>query len=132
MFKTIMLAATAVAAITTSASAVADSDARFGTFLTGNSLLEMCNAPKGSWKSTQCLGYVQGAMDQITLNESVFHADGTSGPQRICVPVGITGNQLILLVRKSLEADAKDLHLPASVLVWHAAITAYPCPKPAS
>jgi hypothetical protein len=132
MFKTLILAATAAAAITTSASAVAGSDDPVATFLTGNKLLEACNAPKGSWQWSVCLGYLQGAMDQITMSESVFHADGASGPQRICVPVGITGNQLILLVRKSLEADAKDLHLPASVLVWHAAATAYPCPKPAS
>jgi hypothetical protein len=131
MFKTLILAATAAAAITVATPASADR----GYYATGNELLASCNAPAGSPEWASCVGYLVGSADQISQPYAP-HADGSLHADRrrtehqfICIPTGVTATQLALIVRKHLEANAKDLHLPAAALVWNALLEAYRCPQ---
>jgi hypothetical protein len=48
-------------------------------------------------------------------------------PLDICIPNGVTGGQMIAIIRNYLQAHPENRHWPAASLVWNALIEKYPC-----
>jgi Rap1a immunity proteins len=72
-----------------------------------------------------CSGYIAGVNDA-----TIAYGSGMNGTKRIyCVPPEADMDQLIRVVRKSLDDNPSQLHLPSSVLVVTALKTAFPCAR---
>ena len=84
------------------------------TFETGASLLAACDAPNLShhW---YCLGYVTSITD--------LHVE--SG--QVCLPPGVSKDDLRRIVRKYLAANPSTASEPASSGVLYAVMEAYAC-----
>ncbi|HTT38935.1 MAG TPA: Rap1a/Tai family immunity protein [Burkholderiales bacterium] len=67
--------------------------------------------------------YILGIHDGIGVIQ--YHAP--SDRRLFCAPVGITGEQLAEVVRRSLEADPMLRDYPAAILVIRAFVLAFPC-----
>ena len=92
-------------------------------FQTGNELLEECEAPVGSGKWFQCLGYVEGAIDSYELRPTA--PNGTD--KNICVTAGVTARQAMDIVTDYLHKYPEKRHWSADMLAWNALITKFPC-----
>jgi Ssp1 endopeptidase immunity protein Rap1a len=72
-----------------------------------------------------CSGYIAGVNDA-----TIAYVSGTNGTKRLyCVPPEANMEQLTRVVRKSLDDNPSQLHLPSSVLVVGALRNAFPCTK---
>lgn len=70
-----------------------------------------------------CSGYIAGVNDA-----AVGYGSEVNFKKRLyCIPPKAEMDQLIRVVRKSLEDNPSQLHLPSSVLVVHALRDAFPC-----
>jgi hypothetical protein len=76
------------------------------SFISGNSLLDMCTAPG---QLQQCIGYVQGITDALELHRML---DGDMD----CVPVHVTVHQVRDVAVNYLKAHPEDRHLMGSLL----------------
>jgi hypothetical protein len=85
-------------------------------FQTGNSLRDECLPSLGK-PSPRCIAYVVGAVDGMWWGE----------PNLICLPQGVTQDQLAEVVAKYLEDHPERLHLGAPVLIADALQPAFPC-----
>ena len=63
-----------------------------------------------------CHGYVAGI------------ASGLAVAGRICLPSGVTEEQLFLIAQGWLRAHPAELHRPAAVMISTAFIASFPCP----
>ena len=70
-----------------------------------------------------CGGYIAGVNDA-----AVRYGSGMNPTKRLyCIPPKADMDQLIRVVRKSLEDNPSQLHFPSSVLVVGALKNAFPC-----
>ena len=84
----------------------------YAVSITGNKLAGYCE--EGYEKNGFCYGYVLGVYD--------------SNPgDLICAPNGVTGKQLLSIVRKFFRERPEILHDEAAVLVTVALAEAFPC-----
>lgn len=70
-----------------------------------------------------CEGYIAGVNDAAIG----YGSDLNSMKALYCVPPNAEMEQLIRVVKKSLEDNPSQLHFPASALVVHALKNAFPC-----
>ena len=90
------------------------SPASYAGFITGNSLANDCEKNDSMFQDGFCYGYVLGVYD--------------SNPgDLICAPNGVTGKQLLSIVRKFFRERPEILHDEAAVLVTVALAEAFPC-----
>ncbi|MDZ7853505.1 MAG: Rap1a/Tai family immunity protein [Halomonas sp.] len=72
-----------------------------------------------------CLGVVSGVRDIISGFTAGGHIPSELG---VCLPSsGINNGQAIRVVKKYLDNNPQNLHIPASFLVAYALRSAYPC-----
>lgn len=93
--------------------------ARAQFFDTGSELLEYCSAGKRTPPMAYCLGVVSTIADSYEGDRS----------QDFCfsLPQGTTQNQLAAVVKKWLDQNPENLHMPAALLVQYAFFEAFPC-----
>ena len=98
-------------------------------FISGNKLLELCDAPFGTNNQAWCDGYIIGVDDTLTITEAV---SGTAGASHryYCLRQDVTLGQTSLVVLNYLKAHPDKLDLIASELVIAALAEAFPCPSP--
>jgi Rap1a immunity proteins len=103
----------------------------------GTDLLERCSAPKPKVGDTipapelarttrdhgLCLGYIMGVSD-MALDYLAF---APNAKRTYCVPSEVHPDQLVMVVKKYLEDNPAQLHLPAGVLTTYALTAAFPC-----
>jgi hypothetical protein len=100
-------------------------------YLTGNKLLAKCRAHEKAQAAggttndiqvaaaaMQCSGYVLGYVDGL-----LTHSD------LVCLPDGITYEQILAVTLKHLKENPAQLHRPSGDLVMEALREAWPCPK---
>ena len=91
------------------------------SFQSGSSSLTWCESENSQEKS-HCFGYLAAVADT---------ADTLAGWEgfepSICVPLGVTGGQLIKVWVKYANEHPEELHLSASSLVLSAYAEAFPC-----
>jgi hypothetical protein len=63
-----------------------------------------------------CHGYIAGI------------ASGLAATGRICLPTGVTEEQLFLVGQNWLRTHPAELHRPAAVMISTAFIASFPCP----
>jgi hypothetical protein len=63
-----------------------------------------------------CHGYVAGI------------ASGLAATGKICLPTGVTEEQLFLVAQSWLRSQPANLNRPAAVMISNAFIASYPCP----
>jgi hypothetical protein len=93
--------------------------AQAANFISGNDLKGYCD--RGS---AACAGYVMGVTDGF-----LFEDQKTGTKPEMCLPSGITGNQLTDMTKQYLEANPDKRHWAASVLVWNALAAKFWCGK---
>lgn len=93
-------------------------------FMNGNELLEMCESNRA-----QAGGYITGVVDWEIMTSLSLHPDGKTLVKKryLCVPTGVMNTQIIDGVCASLKSRPEDRHWEASMLVYNAAISMYPC-----
>jgi hypothetical protein len=104
-------------------------------FISGNKLLELCDAPFGSNNQAWCDGYIIGVDDALTITYAVSGAasDADSGEtdpstrRYYCLREGVTLGQTSLVVLNYLKAHPEKLDMIASQLVIAALAEAFPC-----
>ncbi len=69
-----------------------------------------------------CEGYILGIYDGMTTYATAVHQN-----QIACLPKRGNMDQLIRVIKKSLEENPSQLHLPSSALVVRALTDAFPC-----
>src|SRR5262249_27028696 len=107
---------------------------------TGSQLLESCNdvgkvkvgdvvppaqLVSGARHVGMCEGYIAGIHDATMFAAVNVNAKTSRVPY--CLPTGVEMSQMIRVVKKSLEDNPAQLHLPSSVLVVRALKDAFPC-----
>ena len=83
--------------------------------MTGHQLKEVCSAEDLSWNNGFCSGFIMGA------------ADAFPASNRICIPEGVTYEQVRDVVRKYLGDHPEKLQKLAHGLVEEAIRKAFPC-----
>lgn len=68
----------------------------------------------------RCEGYIAGVVD-------TYEAFRTAPAKKVCLPPGVTMDQLRRVVKKSLEDNPAHLHQPAVALVVAALADGFPC-----
>ena len=100
------------------------------TFLSGNSLLRLCDPAPGDdpqlQKTSLCMGYVMATLDAHAIHETI-RAETSSYRPTTCMPKGVEPSQLVEIAIKFLEDHPAQRHSSAAGLVIAAAMEAYPC-----
>jgi hypothetical protein len=78
-------------------------------------LFESCELDDASFEDGVCYGYVFGVYDVMS-------------ELTVCAPAGVTGQQLVNIVRKYLKENPEDLHHKAASIVNFALAPVFPCP----
>lgn len=99
-----------------SAAAVADPS-------TGNGVLELCEAPRGSFESGLCLGFIEGVVEKDKLSRWM---DSTN--TYLCDLPGVTNGQIYDVVVAFLRAHPEQRHHHGASLVSRAIQQAF-CQK---
>jgi hypothetical protein len=92
-------------------------------YVSGNELFDRCSAPHSAAESN-CLGFVLGVADTVVayqVNPKVL--------QQVCIPSSATAEQLLDVVRKYLVANPEQRGWTATLLVFNALLSAFPCPR---
>ena len=104
-------------------------------FVSGNRLLELCEAPFGTDNQAWCDGYIIGVDDALTITYAVSGAasgaaSGETDPSShryYCLREDVTLGQTSLAVLNYLKAHPEKLDMIASQLVILALAEAFPC-----
>ena len=96
------------------------SPASYAGFVKGNTLVEDCKADENTIGEALCYGYVLGVYDR--------HAMDMKSTFTTCVPQGVTGAQIVSVVRKFMAENPQLLHQSAASVVASALSGAFPCP----
>tara|TARA_E500000318_G_scaffold111566_1_gene130599 strand:+ start:528 stop:854 length:327 start_codon:yes stop_codon:yes gene_type:complete len=99
----------------------AESKPYYGSFHTGNSLLEVCER-QNTLNQSICLSYIQGAFDA-----GLFYDVHRVKSGKICVPRKLQSIQLRDVFLQYLRFHPEERHLFAGVLVIAALKDAFPC-----
>ena len=99
-------------------------------FISGNKLLELCDAPFGTNSQAWCDGYIIGVDDTLTITEAVSGKAGSASHRYYCLRQDVTLGQTSLVVLNYLKAHPDKLDLIASELVIAALAEAFPCSGP--
>lgn len=93
-------------------------------FVDGNTLHAECEGPTGSYG-----WYVLGAIDGLLTFSTAVTEDGevVKTRQFICFPGGVLSEQMYDLACKYVKDHPESRHLGASLLVYEAARSAFPC-----
>mgnify|MGYP003650305081 CR=1 FL=1 len=86
----------------------------YAALYAGNKLLEACEQDDETFGDGVCFGYVFGVFDVM---------QGVT----VCEPEGVTGKQIVSIVRKYLKENPENLHYEAAILVTHALDHYFPC-----
>jgi hypothetical protein len=82
----------------------------------GSRLIETCSVVSTVTAGYNiCTGYTAAVTDSLVLGKE------------ICRPTGVTGNQIIAIIRKHLEANPDRWHLHGYTLIREALKGAFPC-----
>jgi len=87
-------------------------------YTTGNKLVEHCKDKDAYFGSGFCHGYIAGVGSMLTWASEI---------NRICIPDGVTGGQVVSIVRKYLKENPESLHESGDLLVTIALRKAFPC-----
>ena len=90
---------------------------------TGQRLLDMCTSPIESSDLTYCLGYLDAAIEFITLGEAACAPSSDTNPHLQAVNLG----QYRLIVIKWMQDNPETLHENAAYEVMRAVSKAFPC-----
>jgi hypothetical protein len=96
-------------------------------FLDAPSLIRLCNVtgPDAGGARALCIGYVVGVVDRLLMDQSRQEAP------KVCLPSGITAEQLVGAVMVHHRWTVSDVPIGASDFIRSALELAYPCPRPA-
>lgn len=83
--------------------------------VTGNELVEYCDTPEDGLLIGYCHGFVNG-VSNLAVTAAL-----------VCPPGGVTEEQLVNIVRKSMKENPEMLHLNAVGLVTFAISKVFPC-----
>ena len=94
-------------------------------FVDGAHLHELCRdkGPDAKGGDAICVGYVVGAVDQILARQARRPPAGRT----VCLPSGITADQLAATVDSYLEADPSLRRQAAAAVVLKALDLSFPC-----
>ena len=81
----------------------------------GNDLVEYCDRPEDGLLIGYCHGFVNG-VSNLAVTAAL-----------VCPPGGVTEEQLVNIVRKSMKENPEMLHLNAVGLVTFAISKVFPC-----
>jgi hypothetical protein len=90
--------------------------------VTGNDLQPNCDGKYGTQGSLYCLSYLTGALDAFRMLDASGHM------HLICEPPGVTGEQLLAVLKKYLNDHPEQLHMQGAGLVLAMMNTAFSCP----
>ncbi len=93
-----------------------------GSTMNGNSLLEYCDAPKGSPAWSVCFGYIQGAGDAFTASKGIEKA-----APLYCLPAQATVGQVFDVAMAYLRGHPEKRQYDASSITLAALVEAFPC-----
>ena len=99
----------------------------------GNTLYERWRDGAAAQQRTWCLGYMSGYRDGIALAHpgpgSSNARSGSSDARLLCIPAGVTAEQMKDVVVRALKDDPATRHTQASYLVALALSSAWICRK---
>jgi len=109
-------------------------NARAG-FLTGNRLLDICNAQPPDFVSPGvCLGYIEGIIDSAAVTDKSGREQFRAGSMaesfqgyRWCQPANSEMGQAVDVVQKWLKEHPEKRHFSTPSLVAQALADAFPC-----
>lgn len=87
----------------------------------GNFWLPMCAGQRGSVADAMCIAYIQG------LGSAYSFWDVRANLGKLCIPAGVTIDQMRAVIVKNLQERPDQWHRPFVVLSYEALIGAYPC-----
>ncbi len=127
----VALSQTALVALVSAGSAVADDEVYSGTltlcsarvkcaWVTGNGLKERCGSASHV-KRAFCIGFAVAVAEVVSNMEYMVW--------RACFPDGVTGGQLRDVMTKFLDENPERLHDPGVNLAAEAFEEAFPCPQ---
>jgi len=96
------------------------SGAASAAYLNGNTLLKDCEDSASPIAVIACVSYVMGVADVIS-------ADIVGRSRSVCIPAGVTAEQLTRTVKKHLNDNPATLHYEAWALVNNALAKDYRC-----
>ena len=109
---------------------------------TGNEFNSLCFVEAQNKITDGDLGYCHGFIDGVTNTIVGFQQtvmcpgdhcvpqDASGGPlleRHICVPKGVTTDQLFLITKRYFVNNPEHLEWPARVLIQNALVAAFPC-----
>ena len=97
--------------------------------MSGSQLNTLCHGAEGGVYQAYCAGYIRGSMDGLESMRAVHMMYAPEGPriQGFCIPGATVLGDIVDVVKKFLNDNPQDRGDPASLLVNHALITAFPC-----
>jgi len=132
MYKTILyliILGLLAAADDAPAQSLSSRDSAYPNYLTGNALWLACGQTVDGNPPDACAFYVAGVSDGYSttrLAQITSHID--PGPRTVCIPAGVSGDQLADVVRKYLSIYPEIRHDYAGLIVLSALRAAFPCP----
>lgn len=101
---------------------------------TGADLLTQCQVVNKSdptnpemMRGIQCATYLEGMSDTFAMWKAFNDNRKQNNPPPACVPAGVTGRELAMVVVKYLTDNPTLLHSPYSVVAFSALHDSYPC-----
>ncbi len=92
--------------------------------MTGNTLKPFCeNFPRASQETYLCIGHIGGVIDTF---QSI---NGQKRELGICLPSGVTGEQLTAMGVKYLFDHPEELHNDMPVIILKMLSSSFPCSK---
>ena len=92
------------------------SPASYAALTTGNVLAADCEPGQEAFEQGFCYGFAFAVYDSIQ-------------GEAACAPEGVTGKQIVSIVKKYLKENPAELHLSAYGLAGIALVEAFPCNK---
>lgn len=93
------------------------------TYFSGAILLQQCDEDPGP--DSFCRGYIQGLADGFTML-AVLESQSYELPG-LCIPEGVTSQELVGAVVENLRQNSASHHLPAADFAYPALLQQFPC-----
>ncbi len=98
-------------------------------FTSGEDLLKFCEKKPNSIDGVACHLYIKGVVEGFPIGElqRFMHMTGNYFASELCIPEGVSVNQLTLIVVKYLKNYPEKLHKPPANLVINSVTETFPC-----
>ena len=101
---------------------------------TGNDLLNECQVVTESnsdeaalLKGVQCVSYLRGMSQTFNIWQAFNESRKQANPAPVCVPNGVSGREMAMVVVKYIKDHPTTMHSPYSAVAFHALADSYPC-----